>query len=260
MDSLQSSFTQARLPLELRVVPLGFGGGTDADDIVQMDIFRPAPGRGRGRPERFRIYPGHEDNRLEVLDADAGSRQLVLRVDEAARAYRVWRRRAWESHFTDGRERTFLLGMDEAHLFIALLPEAAGTVAGAHAALKPAIVAQAERRGAGVTRQGEWFFIALSRAEEAWVSDLARRVLRVSRSIGIAEGIGLRRVGQPHVAAELVVVRSLPDPYGDRSDRAYVRGAVTHPDHRPVVFDRWRKVVPNTEQIEAPPIGVDWID
>src|SRR5262245_32792546 len=87
MDILRSIFSSAGLPLELRDVPLGFGRSEGAEDIVQMDIARDP--RPRRPPERFRIYPGHEANRLEVLGVDRGLLQLVLLVDEPERTFTV---------------------------------------------------------------------------------------------------------------------------------------------------------------------------
>jgi hypothetical protein len=276
MDALKHAFSSARLPLELRTVPLFFDRGERTEEIVQMDISR-EPVR-RGPVERFRIFPGHDENRLDVVAADAVLRQLVLFVDEPVRAFetRIMKQAMvpddavivrengafrWILQHTEGRARHFLCGMDEAHLFIALLPDAARSVSEAHASLRDTLVDELEERAPRPTiRQGEWFFVAVPEAEEREVAYLARKVLRVIRRRGIAEAAGIRRVGRPHVADEVLVLRGIPDAHGDTSERVYVRGAIEHPDHATIVLDAWRRVVPNRESIEAPPVGVDWID
>ncbi|NUP05398.1 MAG: hypothetical protein HOW73_04985 [Polyangiaceae bacterium] len=274
MDRLYQDFYDARLPLELRTVPFGHDFGSRADSIVQMDIARANEPR-RGKIERFRIYPGL-GNRLDVVDLDGRNRQLVLHVVEQLNAFTTWVResevpagavvvgrkgnRVEVQHWTSSDERTFLLGQDEQHLFIALLPSAVGSVRDAHAALRPALVDQLCDAGASVTRQGEWFFMSLSSDEQAWIDELARKTIRVVRKTGIADAMGLRRLGRQHVADEVVVVRGIPAPDGDRSERVYVRGAIVHPDHRTVVFKDWRRTIVNNERLEEPVAGVDWID
>jgi hypothetical protein len=277
MDALKDAFASARLPLELRTVPLFWDRGERTEEIVQMDISREPTRRARDA-ERFRIFPGHAENRLDVVEADAALRQLVLFVDEPVRAFetRLMKQALvpedavivrenhafrWIVQHTQGRARHFLCGMDEAHLFIALLPEAARSVREAHACLRDALVDELEERAPQPTiRQGEWFFVAVPEAEQREVSYLARKVLRVVRRRGIAEAARIARVGRPHVADEVLVVRGIPDASGDTSERVYVRGAVEHPDHATIVLDAWRRVVPNRESIETPPVGVDWID
>jgi hypothetical protein len=275
METLRQSFAAAALPMELRQVPLNWDRWQRADEIVQIDISRERKSTRRGPAERFRIFPGHAENRLEVLGVDAALRQLVLFVDEPERAFevRVPRRSAipadaeivredkhsvWTRQYTTGRARHFLCGMDEAHLFIALLPDAARSVAAAHATLRDALVDELEEHAPAPTvRQGEWFFVALPDDEAREVAYLARKVLRVTRRVGIAEAARITRVGRPHVADEVLV---LGGAYARGDERVYVRGAVRHPDHATIVFDDWRRVIANREAIEAPPVGVDWID
>lgn len=262
-------FTEACLPLELRVIPFSFEHRMDAENVVQMDIGE----RTSHKPERFRIYPGSVDNRIEVASFDRTLRQLVLHVEEAERTFytRVHKSRVEPGarivdrvgdHFrvenkTSGADRTFLMGMDESHLFIALLPEHARTVLEAHRALEPELVTQARSHGAHVVRQGEWFFIALDPVEAAEASLFAKKTFRVQHRVGIAQALNVARIGRQHVASEVVVVRGV---VGDLAERAYVRGAVTHPDHRTIVLDGWHRVVPNREELAAPVPGVDWLD
>jgi hypothetical protein len=274
MTTLQTRFAAAGLPLELRTVPLAWQGDEGAQAIVQMDIAREA--HKRHAFERFRIYPGDQRNRLEVTAIDRGLMQLVLFVDEPTRAFEVHvSRRAVPfgavvvrkerdsvviEQRTSGRERHFLCGMDEQHLFIAMLPRPASSVLAAHDALRPEIVARAEQNAPEPTlRQGEWFFIAPPAEEARLVATLAKRTFRIQRRVGIADAAGIRRLGRPHVVDELVLIRGVPDPT-DRSERIYVRGCVTHPDHRTLILPTWRQTVPNLEELEQPIEGVNWID
>ena len=225
--------------------------------------------------ETFRLWPGHENNRLEVTGLDKKLSQLVLMIHEARRPFEVelprWARpgvgdrvlgRTRSAGSSSAgpaiRKRHFLCGMDEQHLFIAQLPERVSTVRSAHEALKIPRVTSAERTSPARTiRQGEWFFVALRPDEER---DLAAELGRgdsVVRRVGIAQAAGLRRAGRPHVADEVFVSRARRDE--DRQPLTYVRGGVRHPDHRTVVLSTWRRVVPNREAFEAPE-GVLWVD
>lgn len=280
MDALARQFLQAGLPLELRVVPFVVDAGVRELDIVQLDIAegplknRTARGRVVTNLQRFRAYAGHPANALEVVDADVSLHQVVLRVDEPERSFevrlgrgevapegvdvlRVERGAAVVSRSTTGQVRHFLCGMDESHLFIALLPSLAATVRDAHRALRPSLLDSLEASAPSrAIRQGEWFFVPLREDEEQRVDVLARRTYRVHHRKGIAETAGIRRVGRPHVAEDVVVVR---DPSA-QEDRVYVRGAVVHPDHKTIVLRGWHRTVPNTEEIEAPLPGIDWYD
>lgn len=279
MSSLTSRFHHAGLPLELRVVPLSADSSARELEIVQIDI---AEGALKNRAlratsvtnlQRFRIYPGHAANALDVLDVDEAQHQLVLRVDEPERVFELHLRRGELppegeaivrkergafviSRTTSGTVRHFLCGMDESHLFIAQLPELCDSVRDAHRALRPnALDALEAAAPALALRQGEWFFVPLSGDDEARVDALAKRTYRVAHKVGIAEAAGIRRIGRPHVAEEVVV---LPEPAS--VEGVYVRGAVVHPDHRTIVLPAWHRTLPNTERIEAPLPGIDWFD
>jgi len=62
------------------------------------------------------------------------------------------------------------------------------------------------------------------------------------------------------VADEVFVAPGLRERPGPALPRAYVRGAVRHPDHRTVFFHSWRLVVPNLEALEQPVEGIAWVD
>lgn len=262
---LLHSFDKARLPLELLERPLFRGSGSQ--DIVQIDVARPDR---RARHERFQLFTGAASNRVQVEGVDAKLRQLVLMVHEPRRRFETfvsnfrWRNKTppantvrtvkngwFTENFTTDRKRHFLAGMDEAHLFIAQLPRGTSTVMGAHLALKSDEVRQAERGAFEKTiRQGEWFFVSLLPRELAEVEHEAKGSLtRVRREVGIAEAAGLRRLGRPHVADEVLLI----------GPRAYVRGRVRHPDHATLELRAWRRAIANTETFEQP-VGVGFVD
>ncbi len=258
---LPRRFKQARLDLELLSDPLTRGrGGTE--QIVQIDITRP-PVRP---PERFRLFPGAPDNRIEVLEANAVRQQLVLFVEEARRSFQVTvargttlpkdarvvredKYRRVVEQFTQGRKRHFLCGMDEQHLFIAELPHGVSSVHGAREALRaPEVPPSHKNRRGTIIRQGEWFFLPTSARQQSTL-DAAVRAGCTKRHIGIAQAAALPRAGRPHVADEVVVL----------GGEIFVRGEVRHPDHRTVTLREFHYTVPNRERFTQPE-GVYWVD
>lgn len=261
--NLIKHFSRAGLPLELRDRPLFFGRG--GEDIVQLDVARPDR---RARHERFRLFTGAPDNRVEVEATDAKLAQLIVLIHEPRRRFETfvanWRgtpkpanvvrtekRGWWVEQWTQDRKRHFLAGKDEQHLFIAQLPRAASTVWAAHQLLKGDDVRRAERGAFERTvRQGEWFFVSLLPRELAEVeAEASRSLAKVRRAVGIAEASGLRRLGRPHVADEVLVL----------GERTYVRGRVRHPDHATVELRPWRRALANTEAF-AQPEGIAFVD
>ncbi len=198
-DHLVRRFADAGLTLVLSNRPL-IGLGRGASDIVQIDIQRAGNGR---RHEWFRIYPGADDNRIEVVGTDKEIGQLVLMVHEPPRDFEEnvpWSRFMdlhgqpdWIATLarnlgvrsdaiiprygrgtilsvsirrrTPGNKRHFLCGLDERQLFIAQLTRGCSTVREAHASLKTTTVSVAEGQGIKAVRQGEWFFLEATQAE-----------------------------------------------------------------------------------------------
>jgi len=197
---------------------------------------------------------------IAVLDVQPAERHLLLLVRE-------------------GKAKSkFLCGHDERHWFVAAIPEKArvGTVRQAKEALKPVEVqsaqarrglrakARSRRKNAAYVRQGEWFFLPVTRL----VVD-AKLVLRdesLTRSGG----------GKPHwadycyrtggetvyvcgrysngvtAAQYKAILAGSPNAknWGWRTMRrnaaVYVRGRIRHPDHQTVVLHGWHRVVMNT--------------
>jgi hypothetical protein len=270
LHSLSRRFREARLEVEVTDAPLGARVPRRAmAEIVQLDIARPP----RAPSERFLVYPGAEDNRLDVLGIDAPRRQLVLFVQEARRAFEVTVSRQVKlpagtrvleetkthrtiEQVTGGEKRHFLCGMDEQHLFIAELPYGVSSVHGAREALRaPEVPPNLKSRAGRTVRQGEWFFMPTTARDRAEI-EAAVRAGATQRSIGIAQAARISRAGRPHVADEVVVLR---DGNSARVPRIFVRGDVRHPDHRTVTLREFHRTVPNRERF-AQPVGVLWID
>jgi hypothetical protein len=293
-ENLIKRFAQAGLVLKLSAKPLIRSAGAD---IVQIDIGRKI--NGSRRTEWFNIYPGHEDNRIEVMGTDKRIGQLVLLVQEEAREFEVELPRQYGvktaaeaakraqvpvnqvrrvsgkwmiTQKTSGQKRHFLCGLDERQLFIAQLTRACTTVREAHASLKTATVTLAEGNVGKAVRQGEWFFLPTTDEERARIElGLKKNLLVVERDVPIGpflEAAGRfgkkirQRVGNPHIATELIVLPSTPlsHGFGVRSREIFVRGKVRHVDHATVSFTQWHRVIRNNESNAGNVAGVGWVD
>ena len=263
---LPRKFSKARLDLELLREPIARGRLSGQSDIVQIDI-----ATRHKTAQRFRMFPGSEQNRIEVLGCEAARRQLVLFIDEPRRRFEVAldkRRNPAPSarivretattfiteQFTAGRKRHFLCGMDEQHLFIAELPRGASSTHEARESLRnPLVPSSLTLRGEKVVRQGEWFFVPLTTAEQARVASIAK-TRGARENIGIAQAAMIPRAGRPHVADEVIVEWT-----GKGEASVYVRGGIRHPDHQTVTFHDFRRAYANRERFDRPD-GVYWVD
>ena len=137
----------------------------------------------------------------------------------------------------------YLCGHDERHWFVASLPfgRRTTTVRGAMESLKPALVLREQKRKgvkhrrhrrqtAAYVRQGEWFF-------------LPRPMMHVGDS-AVHNARLVRNGGKPHR------VEWLYRPEG--RDETFVRGAVSHPDHKTIYLQVWHRVVQNNEAEPTP--------
>jgi len=173
-----------------------------------------------------------------------------------------------------------LCGHDERAWFVAAVPgRSASNVMTAMEALKPASVRQSQarngvksahlnrRKNRGFVRQGEWFFVP-------W------RNLRVDPLLVLRNEPMQRSGGKPHraefgyrIGGETVYVsRQYPNGltaeqfkelFGERNRnrsgfqvmrrnaRLFVKGCISHPDHKTIVLPFWHRVEMNTES-EAP--------
>ena len=173
-------------------------------------------------------------------------------------------------------KQKFLCGQDERHWFVAAIPEdePVSTVAGAQIALKPAEVRLREeamgitrkqgfqRRNAAFIRQGEWFFVP--------AKDVVADPLRLLHNEPLSRGNGSKahwaelcyRSGGETVYVSANYPSGLIAPeYNALPERerklgfrmmkrdaaVYVRGEMTHPDHKTVFLQGWHRVFMNTE-------------
>lgn len=202
----------------------------------------------------------------EVIDAQPRLRHLLLMARGG-----------------DFKEK-FLCGHDERHWFVSAIPRASvSTVAEAMEALQPFEVRQRvrrrvrrvknrlRRRNKAFVRQGEWFFVPAAAPETL------RPTLRL-------RNVPLRRDdrGKPHVCEEMCVaseavracerypngvteadyeslLRTNPLAKGwkwrllKRRPLTYVRGRVSHPDHKTIVLREWHRALLNTERAAPEP-------
>jgi len=275
MENLVKGFERAGLKVEVTNTP--FTRGTGGEDVFGMDIDRRI--KGNRRTEIFRIYPGHDSNRVLVQGTDAEKGQLVLMVHEKRRPFetliyksRIPDRpkntiRETKKHwvvreYTPENKRHFLMGVDERQLFIAQLPKAVSTVRDAHNCLKAPTVWTAEGKQKGRTfRQGEWFFLNTTDTEKKEIEKAVEMgLMKRKESIGAHAG---RAGGNPHIAEELVVLGGTPLSHGfpmRQRPEVFVRGNIRHVDHKTLKIRQWRKVIANTESNQGRMEGVSWID
>jgi hypothetical protein len=272
---LKKSFSDVPVGLKLLGGPINTGNPA----IFQMNIHQ-SPRFG----EYIQIWPGARDNEIEVLSLDRSFVQLVLRVQEPRRRFvEIVRKAPWtrvesveaHAHSSGGRilqetrddwrlemwtpsvDRRYLCGKDDLHLFIARIR--GDTVAEAHEALKPDEVRRAEAASPeGVQRQGEWFFLPPSREEsERLAADLKERRRALQLNAPVGDGT------RPHVADFVVNVdhRTRTRHREYRRREVFARGAVVHPDHRPLWLEDWRRVVRNREvRSTGEGLRLRWID
>jgi len=207
----------------------------------------------------------------------AGSRQELLVLNaEPRKKHLLLLSRQFDAAGRAVAKQKFLCGHDERHWFVAAIPEdePVSTVAGAQMALKPMEVRLREqmlgidrkwsfrRRNAAFVRQGEWFFIL--------AKGVAVDPLRLLRREPLSRGNGSKAHWAEHCyrsGGETVYV-SAQYPSGltaaqyralteqerkegfrmmKRDAAVYVRGEISHPDHRTVHLEGWHRVFMNTE-------------
>jgi hypothetical protein len=215
---------------------------------VQIDVSRDREGEFFDLRCQDGIVP-------EILDVQPASRHLVLMV-------------------RDGRAKNkFLLGHDERHWFAAAVPgDSVRNVRTAIESLRPAEVG---RRKA--IRQGEWFFVPVSRVRDDGVIYRNEPLSRGARS-------------KPHICQELMrrgglavmVCPSYPtgltdgayrrlletDPEASRlpwrrmvrDAQVYARGPVRHPDHKTIHLDGWHRVHMNRERFARHAAQIAFLD
>lgn len=180
---------------------------------------------------------------------------------------------------TEEEKQKFLCGHDERHWFVCAVPGASvSSVKAAWEALQPEEVRTSirrrvkrvrnrlRRRNRAFVRQGEWFFIP--------APDLTVNQNLILKNEPISRGGG----GKPHMCQYMYRTGGLPlyfcyrhprgvsemkyhrllqeNPYAKHWDwiiriaeaNVYVRGRVSHSDHKTIVLNDWHRVVMNTER------------
>jgi len=242
-ETIVKQFEVAGIELKLVSKPTQFSTdkaavGKDVQNFL-MDI------RTKLRGQYIIIYPG-VNTKFEVVDINTKLHQVILSVQEPERSLKVTRKvyrhklmqyiNATNTVVSPSEERTFLIGVDDGHLFACRLKKNSKTVTQAHKSLKPAVI---KKRRNNYFRQGEWFFVRARRFyyRRIWRSRLSGGRLTIGR-------------GRPHIAEE--AVRS--------GKNTYVRGSITHPDHITLNFNQWYQVYSNNEKREIVARGLTWFD
>jgi hypothetical protein len=254
-DLLKTKFARIGARMKVNESTHRGWGVRNPSNLVRLDV------RTDRHGEFFQIdQPPNSEAGLEILDVQPDDRHLLLMVRD------------------QGAKHKFLCGHDERHWFVAAVPESApvGTVRAAKEALKPPAVRTAQarlhlraeirnrRKNPAFRRQGEWFFVP--------EPDLVVDPIRVLRDEPIRRG-----GGKPHWAefcyrtgGESVHVCSRhrnglteaeyrktieADPKARswgwqvmrRDAGVYVRGRISHADHRTITLTCWHQVLMNTE-------------
>jgi len=236
-QALVKQFKKVGLILKITDEPIGL---TTNDDIFQMDVGRKVA--GTRRTEWFEIWPGHEDNKIQVIDIDNKLNQILLLVHEPERIFEIeeakrkeWRKsieesadnrryelneqnlkfRETQTHFiitnkTHADNRHFLMGVDERQLFVAQLVKRATSINEARKQLGNTVKFHEGVRKMSPKRQGEWFFLRATMEQEEHIELLLEKnKVWIVKKASIGEHAG-RPTGNPHTVDELVVIPSDP--------------------------------------------------
>jgi hypothetical protein len=190
------------------------------------------------------IYPGVDTN-IEVLDVNKDFKQLILMIQEPERELKVERRvfrhklGKWvivtNKIKNDPEIRHFLIGKDEGHLFVAQLNKNVLTVQQAHKSMMPSKLRK--KPATYYKRQGEWFFVPVN----SFHIDEYDKVISNGLTVG---------TGRAHFAESYVVHKGIE----------YVKGTITHPDHKTLLLKDWHRVYSNNENRKQLTRGLKWID
>ena len=138
------------------------------------------------------------------------------------------------THVVPASIQNFLVGQDEKHLFISMLPRECSSVEDAHKALRPPGLKRT------ALRQGEFFFEPTQRSFKNFHFG----------AFDLKESVRNREhwwIDQYDINSSTHLVAAMAEADGS----LFVRGPVTNERHAPLWLDSWYKVVPNLE-LEAP--------
>lgn len=248
MQDLKKWFSKAKLILKLMKNPIR----NINREVLQLTITTKGSKRKR---EIFRLYRGNEDNDVRVIDVDPNTQQLILLVNEPPREFTTleWNKKTNKSEkvkrTTPGFTRKYLLGMDEAHLFISELPQegAINKIKDAHKVLKPEYIVKSEKETRRIKRQGEWFFIPVTSEEQKMIEE---NMNFLEKKFPIEDRpIHIYLPANPHIAEQLLKIK----------EEIFVTGKIKHVEHRTLKLNGWFKVLRNTEVRTRSRI-IGWID
>jgi len=236
-EALVKSFKKVGLELKITNEPIG---RTTNDDIFQMDVGRKVV--GTRRTEWFEIWPGHDDNKIQILDIDHSLNQILLLVHEPERVFETeeLKRKGWKKSLDDMADerryrlnelgldfretktkfiiiekttsvvRHFLMGVDERQLFVAQLVGGTANINEARKQLGSTVKFHEGVRKMSPKRQGEWFFLRATMDQEEHIKLLLEKnKIWVEKKASIGQYAG-RNSGNPHTADELVVIPNDP--------------------------------------------------
>lgn len=147
--------------------------------------------------------------------------------------------------------------------FVAELPKMAKSIKEAYSLLMPEEVIKAEKKRLPVKRQGEWFFIPVSKSpikditEREWLIVLATESRGAMRSL-VGEKFMNRIRKQANVISKKIPYRRELEAGGNRPNiveygveingKIYCKGEVKHTgrEHEPIMLKTWHMAVPNT--------------
>jgi hypothetical protein len=213
---------------------------------------------------------------FEIRTAPGSTQEIVVLNAQPREKHLVLLSRQFDTSGQVQAKQKFLCGRDEKHWFVAAIPEnePVSSVASAKAALKPEAVRERERawgvsqeesfrrKNVNYVRQGEWFF--LPEREVTMNPLLIRRNEPLSRGNGgkahIAEQCYRTGGETVYVSAKYptgisaAAYRRLPESERKQGFRTmqrdaavYVRGAISHRDHKTIELNGWHRVFMNTE-------------
>lgn len=226
------------------------------------------------------------DKEGEYFDIQTADAELaVLNIDKPGRHLLIQTRQpGGNGEAEKGGERfttqKFLCGHDERHWFVATVDSGAGTVAKAKLALKPEVVRHEEgrkgvsrgkrnrRHNKASRRQGEWFFVpqpGFQPPEKAIIlhhepftragGGKAHYAEYAYRSGGESVWVSSSYPSGITDKAYNKLLKEEPDTVKNerwqnmrRNAAMYVKGKISHPDHKTLELGDWCIVVMNTEQ------------
>jgi hypothetical protein len=174
------------------------------------------------------------------------------------------------------QKQRFLCGHDEKAWFVAAIPGTASTVQSAMEALKPTLVRQElvrkhvrsrarnRRKNKAFVRQGEWFFVPVPSLIVDETQVIRHEPLRrgagkphrcefVYRTGGESVYVspqhpnGVTEEKYAQLLSRKPSLRKLRWVVMRRNSGVFVKGRVSHPDHRAIHLNGWHQVVMNTE-------------